>query len=151
MPQDTPRPARADFPHIDPITTRWADNDAYGHVNNVVYYQWFDTVVNRWLIERGLLDLHGTGPICLVVETSCRYHAEAAFPQRLEAGLRVARVGNSSVTYEIAVFRQGEPLALADGRFVHVCVDRATRRPVPLPAALREALSSLSPKNENET
>lgn len=134
---------RGAYPVFQPIETRWADNDVYGHVNNVVYYAFFDTAVNRWLVEQGLLDI-GTGdPIGLVVETGCRYHAPAAFPDRLEAGIRVARLGTSSVRYEIALFRTGEDAAIAEGFFVHVYVDRATRRPKPLPKDWRKALTAL--------
>lgn len=139
------RARRADFPHLDPITTRWADNDAYGHVNNVVYYAWFDTVVNRWLIERGLLDVEKGETIGLVVETRCNYFASIAFPDRVRAGLRVAHLGRSSVRYEIAIFREDDDEAAAQGHFVHVYVDRAQRRPVPLPGPLREALETLRP------
>ncbi len=140
------RPAaapRARFRHFAPITTRWADNDAYGHINNVVYYSYFDTVVNRYLIEAGALDLERSEVIGLVVETHCNYFASLAFPQRVEAGLRVARIGASSVRYEIGLFAEGGPLAAACGHFVHVYVDRATRRPVAaLPAALQRALQA---------
>jgi acyl-CoA thioester hydrolase len=139
-----PAPARREaFPAFERIETRWADNDVYGHVNNVAYYAFFDTAVNRWLIARGLLDIEGGDPIGLVVETGCRYHAPAAFPDTLQAGIRVARLGSSSVRYEIALFRGGEDDAIAEGFFVHVYVDRATRRPKPLPDAWRQALESL--------
>ncbi|OGB91374.1 MAG: 4-hydroxybenzoyl-CoA thioesterase [Burkholderiales bacterium RIFCSPLOWO2_12_FULL_67_210] len=123
--------------------TRWSDNDIYGHVNNVVYYSWFDTAVNAWLIERGALDIHGGGVIGLVVETQCNYFAPLAFPQAVEAGLRVAHLGSSSVRYEVGLFAQGSDDAAACGHFIHVYVDRETRRPVPLPAALKSALESI--------
>lgn len=134
---------RSSYPRGQLIPTRWADNDAYGHVNNVVYYSYFDTVVNQHLVEAGCLDIHGGEVIGLVVETRCQYFAPLSFPERAFAGLRVARMGSSSVHYEIAMFRDEEELACAQGHFVHVYVDRATRRPVPLPPRLREALSRL--------
>ncbi len=140
-----PAPARRQaYPAFERIETRWADNDVYGHVNNVAYYAFFDTAVNRWLIARGLLDIERGDPIGLVVETGCRYHAPAAFPDTLQAGIRVARLGSSSVRYEIALFRDGEDDAIAEGFFVHVYVDRATRRPKPLPDAWRQTLESLT-------
>ena len=126
------------------IGTRWMDNDVYGHVNNVVYYSWFDTAVNAWLIERGVLDMHGGDTIGLVIETQCNYFASLAFPQTVEAGIRVARLGNSSVRYEVGLYAQGAEFSAAQGHFVHVYVDRQTRRPVPLPAPLRAALETLS-------
>lgn len=126
------------------IGTRWADNDAYGHVNNTVYYQWFDTAVNAWLIEAGLLDIDKGDPIGLVVETGCRYARPLAFPETVEAGIRVAKLGTSSVRYEIGLFGAGDPAPAAEGFFIHVYVDRATRRPVPLPPALRAALEAIA-------
>jgi acyl-CoA thioester hydrolase len=141
---DRPAPdRRADYPHFLAITTRWSDNDQYGHVNNVVHYQWFDTVANRWLIEAGVLDVAAGDSIGLVVETGCRYFASVSFPATVHAGLRVARVGTSSVRYEIGIFADGDDAAAAQGHFVHVYVDRVSRRPVPLPAALRAALQGL--------
>ncbi|MES2634104.1 MAG: thioesterase family protein [Pseudomonadota bacterium] len=125
------------------IGTRWMDNDAYGHVNNVVYYSWFDTAVNAHLIEQGALDIHGGETIGLVIETQCNYFAALAFPEAVEAGLRVAHVGKSSVRYEVGIFAQGQPLTAARGHFVHVYVDRATRRPALLPTRLREVLEAL--------
>ncbi len=125
------------------ITTRWMDNDVYGHVNDVVYYSWFDTAVNATLIEQGVLDIHGGQTIGLVIETQCNYFAPLAFPQTIEAGIRVARLGNSSVRYEVGLFAQGQPLTAAHGHFVHVYVDRETRRPVPLPAPLKQFLETL--------
>lgn len=125
------------------IGTRWADNDVYGHVNNVVYYGWFDTAVNAFLIERGVLDIHDGATIGLVVETHCNYFAPLAFPQTVEAGIRVAHVGRSSVRYEVGLFAQGEELAAAQGHFVHVYVDRQTRRPVVLSAAFKSVLEIL--------
>ena len=125
------------------ISTRWMDNDVYGHVNNVVYYSWFDTAVNATLIEQGVLDIHGGRTIGLVIETQCNYFAPLAFPQTIDAGIRVARLGSSSVRYEVGLFAQGEPLTAAKGHFVHVYVDRETRRPVPLPAPLKQFLETL--------
>lgn len=125
------------------IGTRWMDNDAYGHVNNVVYYSWFDTVVNAHLIEQGALDIHEGQTIGLVIETQCNYFASLAFPQTVEAGLRVAHMGTSSVRYEVGLFAQGEPLTAARGHFVHVYVDQQTRRPVPLPEKLKSVLGKL--------
>ncbi|HYE40353.1 MAG TPA: thioesterase family protein [Ramlibacter sp.] len=125
------------------ITTRWMDNDAYGHVNNVVYYSWFDTAVNAHLIEQGVLDIHGGETIGLVVETQCNYFDSLAFPQPVEAGLRVARIGQSSVRYEVGLFARGAALTAAKGHFVHVYVDRATRRPAALPEPLKKVLEAL--------
>jgi acyl-CoA thioester hydrolase len=125
------------------IGTRWADNDAYGHVNNVVYYGWFDTAVNAWLIEAGLLDIHDGDPIGLVVETGCRYATPLAFPERVEVGLAVAGLGRSSVTYHLGVFAAGSDGAAAEGHFTHVYVDRAARRPAELPAAWRRKLEEI--------
>jgi len=134
---------RADFPYFLDITTRWMDNDAYGHVNNVVYYSYFDTVVNGYLIEQGVLEIGRSPVIGLVVETGCQYFSSLAYPDPLQAGLRVARIGGSSVRYEIGIFSKDEPLTAARGFFIHVYVDAATRRPVPLPAPLRAALEPL--------
>lgn len=125
------------------IPTRWADNDLYGHVNNVVYYSWFDTAVNAYLIAQGALDIHHGETIGLVIETQCNYFAPLAFPQTVQAGIRVGKLGTSSVRYEIGLFAQGEALSAAVGHFVHVYVDKTTRRPVALPAALRAALEPL--------
>ena len=136
---------RDHYAHCSPITTRWGDNDIYGHVNNVQYYSFFDTAVNRYLIAAGALDIHGGAVIGLVVETHCNYFAPLAFPQDVEAGLRVAQVGRSSVRYEVGLFAPGQPLAAAAGHFVHVYVDRDSRRPVPLPGALLAALAPLRP------
>ncbi|MCJ0763836.1 acyl-CoA thioesterase [Variovorax terrae] len=140
-PQPEPRSAYKAFRRIG---TRWMDNDAYGHVNNVVYYSWFDTVVNAHLIEQGVLDIHQGDTIGLVIETQCNYFASLAFPQNVDAGLRVAHRGRSSVRYEVGLFAEGEPLTAAKGHFVHVYVDKASRRPVPLPAALQSVLEKLA-------
>ncbi len=140
-----PQPAsRNDYKVFRIISTRWMDNDAYGHVNNVVYYSWFDTAVNAHLIEQGALDIHHGDTIGLVIETQCNYFASLAFPQTIEAGIRVARIGSSSVRYEVGLFAQGEPLTAAKGHFVHVYVDRRSRRPVPLPEKLRSVLEVLA-------
>jgi len=142
--EDKPRPeGREGYRAFRPITTRWMDNDAYGHVNNVVYYSWFDTAVNAHLIEQGVLDIEQGQTIGLVIETQCNYFAPLAFPQAVEAGLRVARIGQSSVRYEVGLFLAGEALTVAKGHFVHVYVDRATRRPAPLPAPLKKVLEAL--------
>ncbi len=141
-----PRPApqpRSAFRHFSSIPTRWLDNDAYGHINNVVYYSYFDTVVNRYLIEAGVLDVARSPVIGLVVETHCNYFASLAFPQTVDAGLRVAHLGASSVRYEIGLYGAGEALTAACGHFVHVYVDRETRRPAALPSALIHTLQGL--------
>jgi acyl-CoA thioester hydrolase len=134
---------RADYPHSQRITTRWMDNDAYGHVNNVVYYSYFDTVVNTLLIAKGALDIEKSPVIGLVVETHCEYFAPLTYPEEVLAALRVAHLGRSSVRYEIALFGEGSEVAAAQGHFVHVYVDRETRKPVALPAALRRVLEPL--------
>ncbi len=125
------------------LDTRWADNDAYGHVNNVVHYAWFDTAVNAWLIEAGLLDIAAGDPIGLVVETGCRYAAPLAFPEPVEVGLAVERLGMTSVTYRLGVFAKAADRAAAEGHFTHVYVDRESRRPVALPVAWRKMLESI--------
>lgn len=132
-----------DYRHRLSITTRWMDNDVYGHVNNVVYYSWFDTVVNRFLIDRGVLDIAKSPVVGLVVATNCAYFASVAFPDEIVAGLRVAHLGNSSVRYEVGLFRAGTTHPAAAGDFTHVYVDRLTNRPVPLPADLRAALEAI--------
>jgi acyl-CoA thioester hydrolase len=143
--QDKPvRRHRSTFPIFRPITTRWMDNDAYGHVNNVHYYSYFDSAVNGWLVEQGLLSINESPVIGLVVESGCAYFESVAFPERLEAGISVAHLGRSSVRYEIGIFKEGEELAAAQGHFVHVYVDRETQRPVEIPGRAREALSELS-------
>lgn len=134
---------RSDYPHFLPIVTRWLDNDLYGHINNVVYYSFFDTVVNRTLIDGGFLDLAKSEVIGLVVETGCRYAKPLAFPDPVTAGLRVAHMGKSSVRYEVGVFRGDEHDAAAEGHLIHVYVERANRRPTPLPEALRQLLTPL--------
>jgi acyl-CoA thioester hydrolase len=126
------------------FTTRWADNDAYGHVNNTVYYEWFDSAVNGWLVEQDLLDIQAGDPIALVVETRCSFFAPLEFPQDVELGLAVAELGRSSVRYRIGVFAEGADQAAAQGEFVHVLVDRTSRRPVEIPENWRRALESIS-------
>ena len=138
------RETRAAYRHLQRIPTRWMDNDVYGHVNNVVYYSYFDTVVNQYLIEQGVLDIERSPVIGLVVETKCEYFAPITFPDAVDAGLRVAKLGNRSVRYEIGLFRNDENAPAAQGHFVHVYVDRATRRPVALPVELRAALERIS-------
>ena len=134
---------RGDYPHAQPITTRWMDNDAYGHVNNVVYFSYFDTVVNTYLIERGALDIQASAVIGLVVDVACQYMSPLTYPETVTAGLRVAHIGRSSVRYEIALFAEGSDIAAAQGHFVHGYVDRASRRPTELPAPLRAVLEPL--------
>ena len=136
--------SRQDFRVWHRFATRWADNDVYGHVNNTVYYQWFDSAVNAWLIERGLLDIDAGDPIALVVETRCTYAAPLAFPAEVEVGLAVAQLGRSSVRYRIGVFGAGQDSAAAEGEFVHVAVNRASRRPEPWPDAWRKAFEAIS-------
>ncbi len=137
-------PRRGDFLYFRSITTRWMDNDLYGHVNNVVYYSYFDTVIAHYLMEEGGLDPWRGEVIGYAVESGCRYFRPLAFPDRVEAGLRVARLGNSSVTYAIGIFRNDEEEACAAGHFVHVFVDRKSERPVSLPPALRRALARIT-------
>jgi acyl-CoA thioester hydrolase len=141
------RPAphtRGEYRHAREITTRWMDNDAYGHVNNVVYYAYFDTIVNDWLIRQGLLDVEKGEVIGLVVETGCHYFEPLTYPETVTAAMRVAHVGTSSVRYEIALFGEGRDRAAAQGHFVHVYVNRETRRPAPLPEEWRRRLGSIA-------
>jgi acyl-CoA thioester hydrolase len=142
-----PFDARALYPYFLAIPTRWMDNDVYGHLNNVVYYSFFDTVINTYLIEQASLDIHSGGVIGLCVESQCRYAQPLAFPGAVDAGLRVAHLGRSSVRYEIGLFAAGREDAAAEGHFVHVFVDRASRKSVPLPTDLREALGRLHAPN----
>ena len=137
-------PSRAAYRYFLEIPTRWMDNDVYRHVNNVTYYSWFDTVIARFLLGSGAINLTDSPVVGVVVETLCRYHAPIAFPETVTAGLRVERLGTTSIRYGVGIFREGEDTASADGHFVHVFVDRATQtRPTPLPDALREAASAL--------
>lgn len=140
---------RTDFPHYLTIQTRWMDNDIYGHMNNALYYAFFDTVINQYLIAEGGLDIHIGEIIGLAVETHCEFFQPIAFPDIVEAGLRVGRLGNSSVRYEVGLFRQAEHEAAAFGYFVHVFVDRSARRPVPIPEMLRAALARLETKDNS--
>lgn len=134
---------RSEYLHFQTIATRWHDNDIYGHVNNVVYYSYFDSAVNTYLIEVGGLDIQHGEVVAFVVSSSCDYFSAIAFPEKLEVALRVAKLGNSSVTYELAIFKTGEASACAAGRFVHVFVARESQRPQPIPALLRSALTLL--------
>ena len=143
MTHPAPAETRSRFRHLTTIDTRWMDNDAYGHVNNVVYYSFFDTAVNRWLIAQGVLDVGASDAIGLVVETGCRYAKPMAFPDRVTAGIRVATLGRSSVRYEIGLFRNDDEDAAAVGHFVHVYVDRETRKSTPIPPVVRAALETL--------
>ena len=137
-------PRRNDFPAFQGITTRWMDNDLYGHVNNVTYYSYFDTAVNRYLIEEGGLDIHEGPVIGYVVDSRCTFRKAIAFPQSIEAGLRVEKLGNSSVRYGIGIFREGEDEPSAFGSFVHVFVDRETEKATPIPEGIRRALEGIS-------
>jgi len=137
------RPDRGQYRIFDPLTTRWMDNDLYGHVNNVVYYSYFDTIVNRYLIDTGGLDIHAAPVVGFVVASGCAYHAPVGYPEALEGALRVDKLGTSSVHYGVAIFKAGEPLAAAHGHMVHVFVDRAANRPVPIPLPLRQALEAI--------
>jgi acyl-CoA thioester hydrolase len=135
--------SRSDFVHFQPIATRWKDNDIYGHVNNVEYYSYFDTVINMFLISEGSLDIHSGGVIGVCAESHCKYSGGFAFPETIDAGLRVERLGNSSVRYGVGLFSQGAEEAAAVGWFVHVFVDRLTRKPITPPESLRTALERL--------
>ena len=139
-----PRPVRSEFKLFRPIATRWMDNDAYGHVNNVHYYSYFDSAVNGWLVEKGLLAITESPIIGLVVESGCTYFESVAFPDALEAGIAVAHLGRSSVRYRIGIFKEGAQAAAAQGHFVHVYVDRETQRPVEIPRETRAMLSELT-------
>jgi acyl-CoA thioester hydrolase len=146
MPAPTPAAhatLRTEYRHFLAIPTRWMDNDSYGHINNVTYYSYFDTVVNEHLIRFGGLDIANDPVVGYVVENMCRYLKPLTFPETIDAGLRVIRIGTSSVTYEIGIFRQGDGDAAATGRFVHVWVDRVSQRPAPVPPRIRAALEPL--------
>ena len=134
---------RTDYPYLHPITTRWHDNDVYGHINNVTYYAFFDSAVNTYLINEGGLDIHQGEQVAFVVSSGCDYFAPIAFPEQIEIGVRVAKLGNSSVHYELGVFKSGVAEACAAGRFVHVFVERASNRSCPIPDGLRAALARL--------
>lgn len=143
MREKKPIGRRADYVYFQPISTRWSDNDVYGHVNNVAYYSYFDSVANHFLISQGGLDIHAGDIIGLVVSSGCNYHAALAYPDKLDGALRVNRLGNSSVEYGLGIFRDGEATAAAEGYFTHVFVDRASRRPAAMPDQLRQALAQL--------
>jgi acyl-CoA thioester hydrolase len=143
MSEQTTRAKRGDYPHFLSIPTRWMDNDIYGHVNNVVYYSYFDTVINAYLIRAGGLDIHEAAVIGVCAESACRYFEGIAFPETIEAGLRVGHLGNRAVRYEIGLFRAGAAEAAAEGHFVHVFVERAAMKPVAIPAPIRAALERL--------
>jgi acyl-CoA thioester hydrolase len=142
---DPPIETRLSYRHLLSIPTRWMDNDVYGHINNVVYYAYFDTVINRYLIDAGGLDIAHGQAIGVCVESHCRYAKPVAFPERIEAGLRVEHLGRSSVRYGIGIFARGEAEASAEGWFVHVFIDRTTRAPTPLPDDIRGALAGIMP------
>ncbi|MFZ5630213.1 MAG: acyl-CoA thioesterase [Spirochaetota bacterium] len=142
------RPRRPDYRFFAPITTRWSDNDIYGHVNNVVYYSYFDSVANLYLIESAGLKIHSDNVVGFVVSSGCNYHAPVAYPEKLEGGLRANRISGSSVEYGIAIFRTGEELAVADGFFTHVFVDRTTGKPVRIPDDIRAALETIHSKQD---
>lgn len=142
MPID--RPVVSSYPYVTAITTRWSDNDIYGHINNVAYYSFFDTAANHYLIHEGGLDIARGDVIGLVVESHCNYHAPLAYPTRLRAGVRADKLGNRAVTYGIAIFDDRDERAAAHGTFVHVFVDRQTRTPVPIPPSLRSALERIA-------
>ena len=141
MPDNTP--LRSDYRWFLPITTRWMDNDVYGHVNNVQYYSWFDTIANSFLIEQGNLDIKNGATIGYIVHSECSYISAIAFPEAIEGGFRVNRLGRSSVEYGIAIFKQGHEQASAFGSFTHVFVDRESERPVAIAGAMREALNNV--------
>ena len=141
---EKPQITRAEYTHFQSLPTRWTDNDIYGHVNNALYYAFFDTAINEYLIAEGGLDINAGAVIAFAVESQCQYFRPLAFPGMIEVGLRVGKLGNSSVRYELAIFKQGEPLAVAAGYFVHVFVDRETQRSVPIPTPIRTALERLT-------
>ena len=143
MSERQPPPRRVEYPHFLQIPTRWMDNDLYGHVNNVIYYSWMDTVVNRFLIDEGGLDINNGAVIGLAAESACRYFAPVAYPEMIDAGLRIAHLGTSSVRYEVGIFRHGDDSAAAALHFVHVFVARESMRPAPIPAQIRSALAAI--------
>jgi acyl-CoA thioester hydrolase len=136
-------PVRDDFVAFEEVHSRWMDNDVYGHINNVTYYSFFDTAVNRYLIERNVLDIAKSETIGLVIETQCQYFSSIVYPDMIHVGLKVAHLGNSSVKYEVAIFRNAEDVAAAMGHFVHVYVDRKTNKPTPIPKNVRDILQQL--------
>lgn len=136
--------SRADYKHFLTIPTRWMDNDIYGHVNNVVYYSWFDTVINEYLIRAGGLDIHNAPIVGFCVDSGCTYKQSFSFPEPVFAGLRVTKLGNSSVRYEVALFGENDDQPRATGFFVHVFVDRASNKSVPIPLPIRAALQEIA-------
>jgi acyl-CoA thioester hydrolase len=134
---------RSDYRYFHTLDTRWMDNDVYGHVNNVIYYSWFDTAVNQFLVVNHVLDIERSPVVGLVIETQCNYFASVAFPDRITVGIRVAKLGNSSVRYEVGIFRENEESASAQGHFIHVYVDRAGRKPAAIPDNMRALLQSI--------
>lgn len=140
-------PTLKDYSWFMPITTRWSDNDVYGHVNNVIYYSYFDSVANRYLIDEGGLDIHDGDTVGLVVNSGCDYYTPVAYPEALRGGLRVDRLGNSSVQYGIGIFREGADQACASGTFTHVFVNKVSSRPVSIPPRMREALAAIAVAN----
>ncbi len=143
-----PRADQQSYAHFQTMTTRWRDNDVYGHMNNVVFYEYVDTIVNTWLIDTGALDIPGGPCRGLVVETRCTYHASLGFPDRVRAGLRIDRIGRTSITYGIGLFREDDPLASAEAVFTHVYVEAETQKPMPLPQPLRAAAEALLKQGE---
>jgi len=139
----TTPPARSDFVAFEEIHSRWMDNDAYGHINNVVYYSFFDTAVNRYLIERDALNILKSDVIGFVIETQCKYFSPIAYPDMIHVGLKVTHLGNSSAKYEVAIFKNDDDIASAAGSFVHVYVNRSTNKPAPIPQNVREILTGL--------
>ena len=138
------RSTRADYRHMTEITTRWCDNDVFGHVNNVVYYQWFDTAVTGYLLETKAMDPLTSKVITLVVETQCAYFESTSFPDVIEVGIAIEKLGTSSMTYRIGIFKQGQDQAIAQGHFIHVAVDRASNRSTPIPDTMRKALEAIA-------
>ena len=143
MSDKKPRESRAAYKHFLDIPTRWMDNDVYGHVNNVNYYSYFDTVINKYLIDAGGFDLHKAETVGVCAESACRFHEGIAYPEVIAAGLRAGHLGNRAVRYEVGLFREGGGLSAADGHFVHVWVDRASMAPIPIPDTIRSALAKL--------
>ena len=137
------RSTRADYRYMTPITTRWCDNDVFAHVNNVVYYQWFDTAVTGYLLKTGVLDPLRSPVITLVVETRCSYFESTSFPDLIEVGIAIKQLGTSSMTYQIGIFKQGQDLAIAQGHLIHVAVDRASNSSTPIPDPMRKALEAI--------
>jgi acyl-CoA thioester hydrolase len=137
-------PRREEYPYVQPVTSRWMDNDVYGHINNAHYYAYYDTIVNRYLVETGGLDIHEGEVVGYVVASACEYFGPVAYPELLEVGVRVEKLGTSSVRYGVALFRAGDPLARAAGSMVHVFVDRKSSRSIPIPATLRKALQEIA-------